>query len=363
MNVWFVANKILPGSDYRVQFSQFQEQIQCTYLLPGKPEQMPEQHYRKLSVFEGVGLHDFLWPFVLWYRLLLNRKQVDSAVFFSTKLILIGPLLARLAGVESIITVTGRGRVFASENWLMRTLRVLYLSLFRLSAYSAKRVMFQNRGDLGWFQENFPQLSDKAYMIGSAINFPVKKRTATIFRGKLKILCVARIMPQKGIDDFISIAQYFEKQTKDIEFVLVGPSSKGYDELLQKVKNSDESGLISYLGEVQGQALASLYGEANVFLFPSYSEGMPRVMLEAGYQGLYPIAYNIDAHRDLVLPEVAQLTKLYDRSGLIQQLEAVLQNPAQAYKKSTLYQNHILDQFGMDSYAKKMIRVLKNDCS
>ena len=58
---------------------------------------------------------------------------------------------------------------------------------------------------------------------------------------------------------------------------------------------------ITYVGEVLGEDLLSYYAAADCFVFPSYREGFPNTVLEAGAMGLPSIVTDINGSREIIV--------------------------------------------------------------
>lgn len=94
----------------------------------------------------------------------------------------------------------------------------------------------------------------------------------------LKILFLGRIGKRKGIFDLIeTLKQNVDVAQSEIELIVGG------DGEVAKLKNEiKESGLkISYVGWVKGHEKDALIKNADVFILPSYDEGLPISILEA----------------------------------------------------------------------------------
>ena len=173
----------------------------------------------------------------------------------------------------------------------------------------------------------------------------------------LKVLMVARLMPDKGVLLFLEAARRL--RGPDYRFVLVGPASKGQDALRRQVEQEHESGTIDYRGEMGSPELAALYEQSHVFAFPSRGEGMPRVMLEAGHALMCPIASDIAAHRDLI--ETGSgflLTQDAELDSLISHLVRLNTDRAALKRNAHGFQARILEQYTMSAYAKRMDELL-----
>lgn len=356
LRVLYVANKALPPSDYRMAFGRESRRAEVTYGLPGPVDGVPAERFVRVDLREGMGARDLLPLVKLFAYLRRNRRRLDLAHFYSTKLVLVGPLLARLAGVRSLVTVTGLGRTFSEPGPAYALLRRVYLRLARASLGRSEAFLFQNSGDLRWLAERIPEHARKMSYIGSAVSVP-GTGDRDYDAEPLGVLLVTRMMAAKGVDDFIEVARRLRGGR--FRFVLVGPPSVGEDALMGRVRAAAEAGELEYRGELAAEALYGEYRRAAVFYFPSrYAEGLARVMLEAGFFGLCPVACDIVSNRDLLADGRGFMLPAGDvdaAAGLLQRLEAdrgVLRANAEAYR------DFVRGAYTQEAYNRRMDALL-----
>ena len=347
-----VANKCLPGNDYRMRYSSYGQVADVTFALPDKPKSLSDSEYVSSGFREGISVGDICHFVSLGRHLLRHHEKYDLLHCFSTKLQLIGPLVANLVGTKSISTITGFGRTFNRSELRFRALRPFYLALLRRSVIAAEAVFFQNHGDMEWLQAQFPELAEKMHWIGSGIEAQVQSQK-DFESDRLRVLMVARLMNDKGVREFLRVAH--ECSGSSFRFVLAGPPSVGQEALFAEVQQADRDGIIEYLGELDQQQLSQQYQEGHVFLFPSHGEGMPRVMLEAGYGLLCPIASDIPAHRDLVKPGGGFIAdKFRVVESMVEKLQQIESDRALLKNNAIAFQRHVTEQFSVSAYAARI---------
>lgn len=112
-----------------------------------------------------------------------------------------------------------------------------------------------------------------------------------------RILFVGRLVEeQKGVR-FLLRALADLDCAAELEVVGSGPG----EALLRETANGlGLNGRVRFPGWVPREEMPNRYAEADVFVFPSFEEGMPNVVLEAMASGLPIVATDIYAHRGLV---------------------------------------------------------------
>lgn len=97
---------------------------------------------------------------------------------------------------------------------------------------------------------------------------------------KFVVLYVGRLAPEKNVDVFFEVYKRFSKKYPGkFQFVLAGDGP--LNDELRGAFPKDENPDLSFLGFIQGKALAEIYAAADVFLFPSATETFGNVVLEA----------------------------------------------------------------------------------
>lgn len=107
-----------------------------------------------------------------------------------------------------------------------------------------------------------------------------------------KILFVSRLIKRKGLQNLIPYIDYIEKESLRRVLLTVvgdGPFREELEELTQK--NNLQSKVV-FEGQKDKDELLWYYQNSDVFVFPSYREGMPNVVLEAMGCGLPIIMMN-----------------------------------------------------------------------
>ena len=360
MRVLMLGNKKLPDNDYRVRLGALLPEHRFMLGLPGRPDSVAPADYLKVDIGEGVKPMDaFAWlRLARWLR--RNRAEIDLVHVFSTQFVLFGPPLAKLLGVPTWITVTGFGRTFVDDDLRSKALRPVYRRLLRRSFQAASRVFFQNHGDRRTAQAWFPDLAPKLEWIGSAVDLPTHLRPAPRPPGSpLRVILVSRVMPSKGVDIFVDVARRVHQQRPGAaSFTLIGPESPGAEALRDDVRAAEAEGALRWRGEVTGDALHESYRQHDVILFPSRGEGMSRVMLEAGFHGLCPVASRIPANEDLIKPDGGILFDLHEPAQAAASILALADDTARLIAEARAYQSHVTANYAMKSYAKRVADAL-----
>ena len=114
------------------------------------------------------------------------------------------------------------------------------------------------------------------------------------------ILFVGNIIRRKGIHFLIESISPFLKKNKNITFRIVGnkEDKKYFLELEDLIKNHNLNDRIIFLEAATQIEIAKLMNNSKVLVMGSTSEGLPRVLIEAGFCGLPAVATKIDGIYD-----------------------------------------------------------------
>lgn len=112
-------------------------------------------------------------------------------------------------------------------------------------------------------------------------DFPILESRKIV--GQIKLLFCGRIEKQKGIIELINAVQILNKKKISCQLNLVGQIYGGFKkELMTIIKEKEIEHVVHFKGYVKfGPKLFKYYGESDIFVLPSYSEGFPHAIWEA----------------------------------------------------------------------------------
>ena len=115
-------------------------------------------------------------------------------------------------------------------------------------------------------------------------------------------LFVGRVVRDKGVNELVSAFAQLHQKCPETRLLLVGPYEDALDPIEDSTRNSINEGEgIIYAGEKKGEELLAYYAAADCFVLPSYREGFPNTVLEAGAMGLPSIVTDINGSREIII--------------------------------------------------------------
>ena len=115
-------------------------------------------------------------------------------------------------------------------------------------------------------------------------------------------LFVGRIVRDKGINELMEAFQKLSEKHPDVRLLLVGPYEDGLDPISQEARDIiAKNKQVEAVGPKRGDDLLACYAAADCFVFPSYREGFPNTVIEAGAMGLPCIVTDINGSREIII--------------------------------------------------------------
>lgn len=119
----------------------------------------------------------------------------------------------------------------------------------------------------------------------------------------IQILFAGYLSTDKGIYDILDSIPLVIKKHKDVKFLFAGADDKpGELEIIKKkIIDNNIGEYVSFLGILSKKEMSSIYKKSDIFILPSYIEGMPMTILEAMAAGLPVISTPVGG-----IPEVVE---------------------------------------------------------
>ena len=215
--------------------------------------------------------------------------------------------------------------------------------------------------------ENVKKYFKKTYnretvFIPNGIEKPTNRK-ANIIKSKYNldkddyILFLARIVPEKGLDDLIDA---YEKVNTDKKLIIAGGASHTNDYLKhikEKVKNNKN---IIMTGFVQGEELDELYSNAYLYCLPSHIEGMPISLLEAMSYGNCCLVSDIPECAEVV-EDKAVIFRKSDVSDLREKLQDACDHPEDVMKLKKQAADFICGKYDWDDVVEKTLNLYRRE--
>lgn len=118
---------------------------------------------------------------------------------------------------------------------------------------------------------------------------------------KFVFMFVGRIVGDKGINELVEAFTMLHDKYPQTMLRLVGRYEKDLDPVSELTQNRiDVNTAIDACGPLYGDDLLQAYMDSDCHVMPSYREGFPNTVLEAGALGLPQIVTNINGSREII---------------------------------------------------------------
>lgn len=250
--------------------------------------------------FEKIGCHILATPLdrrglspfndlrlARCYKRVIKDVCPDVLLTFTIKPNVYGSNAGTNAGVPAIATITGVGTSIQRPGFLQS----LVFRLCRRAFRRVSKVFFQNRTNSELFRIlGLVRYEQMVTVPGSGVNLERNRFIPYPDHSKpVRFLFIGRLMKEKGVEEYLEAARYFQKRDPEVRFGVLGGTEES--EMRYDVERAAEEGLIDYYGYQED--VRPFIADAFAVVLPSWHEGMANVLLEAAAAGRPVIASNI----------------------------------------------------------------------
>jgi glycosyltransferase involved in cell wall biosynthesis len=347
-------------------------------LLTGQPgsEEMERAAEMKLqaagvkhqrTVFRSSGMNPLIEMFgfiqLLWLIIKFKPNILHCA---SPKGVLYGGLAARICRVEGLVlAISGMGYGYtagADQGCLRALVRRVYDALAGFVFHHPNvRVIVQNQDDLNAvINKGLTQESSLCLIPGSGVNLSLFEG-CTAFNKSNIVMLPARMLKDKGVEEFVEAARRIKALEPDWRFVLAGAA--GYDNPssigVAQLQYWQTEGCVEWLGHVND--MAPLFRESAIVCLPSYREGMPKALLEAAAAGCAVVTTDVTGCREAIEAGfTGDLVPLRNIDALTNTLLSLMQDEPRRLVYGTKGQERAMALFSVDSVVSQTIKIYKD---
>ena len=311
---------------------------------------------KKIPMKREIAMFHDLRSLVLIY--LFFRKEKPFIVHCNTpKASLLGMLAALVAGVpHRIYTVTGL-RFEGEKGFRQR----LLISMEKITCWAATKVIPEGNGvkqTIAEYKITGKQMNvigngningiDTNYFNPELIleaDMNKLKKGLNIYDKDFVYVYVGRIVSNKGIGELVEAFSQISTDYQRVKLLLVGPLEEKLDPLnditIKTMKENRNIILTGFQPDIRPYLSMS-----DVFVFPSYREGFPNVVMQAGAMGLPSIVTNINGCNEIVADWVNGFLILpRDIVSLKEKMEMYLTDKSTLQKHKSAARSLIISRF------------------
>jgi len=230
------------------------------------------------------------------YRIIALRNKVNSWIFFGGESFLLPMLAIKLYKKKSIIFLLGNMEIETKmkNEFFHRPLALLKLINLRLANHIVlySPILIQK-----W---NLVKYRDKIIIAHEHfLDFDKFKMRKCVDSRESSIGYIGRLSEEKGIMNFLgSILTIHEKKVK-LNFLIVGDGVQR-DKINIYIRENGLDNYVELTGWIPHNELPLYLNQLKLLVLPSYSEGLPNIMLEAMACGTPVLATPVGAIPDII---------------------------------------------------------------
>jgi glycosyltransferase involved in cell wall biosynthesis len=289
-----------------------------------------------------------------------RRVRPDIVHHVAMKPMLYGSLAARFARVPAVVNAfAGLGYAFTS---MRRGLLRFFLDrgLQWALALPHSRVIFQNQDDAQeLLSANIVRKPQIRIIRGVGVDTDKFSPALTENEDPL-VLYAGRMLWDKGIREFVHAARLLKATGLSAKCVLVGrvdpenPTSISVSQL----RAWQQEGIIEWWSERNREDMPHIVASAQVVVLPSYREGLPEVLLEAGACGRPVVATDVPGCREVVKDGVnGILVPPRDAGALSKAIARLLQDPLLRRRMGTQGRELVVKEFSLDQTSRQVLKL------
>lgn len=270
------------------------------------------------------------WRTVVQLWQVFRAVRPDVVHLVTIKPVLLGGLVARLAGVPAVVAaVSGLGFVFMARGAKAAVRRWLVGGLYRVAlGHRNLKVIFQNADDLRSLAKVAHLPAAKVAMIrGSGVDL-ARYAHVPLPGGVPVVLLAARLLADKGVLEFVQAARLLKPRGCNARFVLVGTVDSANPTSFTDAEVSAwvHDGVVEWWGHRAD--MPQVLAAAHLVVLPSYREGLPKVLIEAAACGRAVVTTDVPGCRDAIDPGVTGvLVPMRDAVALADAMDALVNDP------------------------------------
>ncbi|MCA1021062.1 glycosyltransferase family 4 protein [Halobacillus litoralis] len=179
---------------------------------------------------------------------------------------------------------------------------------------------------------------------------------------KKVLLFVGRVIKEKGIWELLKSFTTICKQDSNSKLIIVGEGR----ELKNAIRFCYEKNIednVSFLGNVPNEEIQYLYKRCDIFILPSYNEGLPNVVVEAMAASKPVIATNVGGIPEVVNEKTGVLVSPRDIKNLTSEILYLLDNPSLRANYGRNGRSLVEEKFNRKTNVKRIYEIYQELCS
>lgn len=165
-------------------------------------------------------------------------------------------------------------------------------------------------------------------IVNNIVPFPSINKTPLHKISTIHLLFLGQISEEKGIFDLLSVIIDNKSSLKNKICLHIGGIGK-IQKLTETIENNGISDIVKYVGWISGDEKINILNSSDIFILPSYIEGLPVSILEAMSYKMPIISTPVGGIPEIVKDNInGYLIKPGDKNGLSWAINDLINNPS-----------------------------------
>lgn len=249
---------------------------------------------------------------------ILDYCHPDIVFTFTIKPNIYGGIACAKKKIPYVANITGLGTSIEKGGMMQK----ISLFLYRQGLKKAKMVFFQNTENRDFMLKHKIVSGPYELLPGSGVNLEKFHVLPYPKTEEINFMYLARVMKEKGIEQYVQAATYITKKYPNTKFHVCGMCEQGYEEKINEWVSDKK---IIYHGQVKN--IPEMHAISQCTIHPSYyPEGLSNVLLESAACGRPIITTDRSGCREVIDDGVnGFVVKQQDSKDLIEKIELFMQ--------------------------------------
>lgn len=169
-------------------------------------------------------------------------------------------------------------------------------------------------------------------------------------------LFVGRLDYDKGIDELLRAFNRLTNEGAAVHLLLAGAEDPDGKPLMESTRQLMAVSPNVHVSDGWLEDVRPWYAAADALVHPSYREGFPNVVIEAGAMELASIVTDINGSREIIREdENGVIIRSHDEAALYEAMKAFIQHPDKVYRMASLARAQVADRYEQ-SYVRQCLK-------
>ena len=325
-------------------------------------EAKPVEHNLKRSNLNPLA--DIIEVFKL--RKILKDIEPDMVLTCFVKPVIFASLAAKLAGIKKRVgMIEGLGYAFTpsteKKGLKAKIIKFLQIQHYKIALPTLDKVLFLNPDDQrDLLIENNIKVKSTEILGGIGVNLDYYRYSEPKIKTDVSFIFLGRLLREKGIFEFLEAAKVVKKEKPNTQFLVLGQIDKQNPTAMseEKLQEYIDANIIEYLGYVKN--VPDYIEKVDVFVLPSYREGVPKSTQEAMAMGKVILTTDVPGCRETVVDGVnGFLVPLFSAEKLAEKMLELINKPILVRSMGVESRRIAEEKFDVRKVNKRIISILE----